>query len=106
MFNRNFWLGDNGALVRAVRTFGQTAAAMLTVSTFSPFDAGSWWNTFVISGTAAMVSLLMSLDRRESLLAPAPQQQEQPVFLLPKPAVKVEEPDFDPNFVGCGESLR
>lgn len=75
MFTREFWLGDNGALVRCIRTVAQTAAAMLTVSTFSPFSAGSWWNVFVVSGTAGLVSLLMSLDRREALLAPSPKEK-------------------------------
>lgn len=72
MFTKEFWLGDNGALVRAVRTFAQTAAAMLTVSTFSPFEVGQWSNVLVVSATAAAVSLLMSLDRREALITPPP----------------------------------
>ena len=72
MFTKQFWLGDNGALVRAVRTFAQTAAAMLTVSTFSPFEIGQWSNTLVVSATAAAVSLLMSLDRREALSTTPP----------------------------------
>lgn len=101
MFNRNFWLGDNGALVRAVRTFAQTAAAMLTVSTFSPFDIGSWGNTLVVSGTAALVSLLMSFDRKEALLTPPPKAlEEQPADFVPA--------QFAPahSSVGCGDCLR
>lgn len=72
MFTKSFWLGDNGALVRAVRTFSQSALAMITVATFSPFTVGAWWDVLVVSTTAAVVSLLMSLDRREALLSPSP----------------------------------
>ena len=96
MFSREFWLGDNGALVRSVRTFAQTAAAMLTVSTFSPFDVGSWLNTVVVSGTAALVSLLMSLDRREALMTSPPHSE--PIF---EPALVEPAP-----FVGCGTGMR
>jgi hypothetical protein len=66
MFTKQYWLGEQGALVRAVRTFAQSAAALITVNTFSPMDLGSWHNVIVVSGTAALVSLLMSLDRREA----------------------------------------
>jgi hypothetical protein len=79
MFTKQFWLGDNGALVRALRTFGQTAAAMITVATFSPFSVGAWGNVLVVSGTAALVSLLMSLDRREALYAEPPATTAQTV---------------------------
>lgn len=102
MFTKEFWLGDNGAFVRAIRTWAQTAAAMIAVSSFSPFDAGQWRNVVVVSLTAAVMSLLMSLDRRESLLAESP---------VPKPL-----PDVDPaaaNYQpvtffgsGCGGEMR
>ena len=65
MFSREYWLGEQGAVVRAVRTFAQSAAALITVNTFSPMDLGDWHNVVMVSGTAALVSLLMSLDRRE-----------------------------------------
>lgn len=97
MFTRQFWLGDNGALVRAVRTFGQTAVAMITVASFSPFDIGQWRNAAVVSATAALVSLLMSLDRREALLAPAPTGAA-----APAPAALVSE--VTPVY-GCGDSV-
>lgn len=74
MWNRQFWLGDNGALTRAIRTFAQTAAAMLTVATFSPYELNSWWDTAVISATAALVSLLMSIDRKEALYTEPPRE--------------------------------
>ena len=91
MFTRDFWLGDNGALVRAVRTFAQTAAAMLTVSTFSPFEIGQWSNTLVVSATAAAVSLLMSLDRRESLNTAPPAVVSTPAAAMSTPGVYVTE---------------
>ena len=72
MFTKEFWLGDNGAGVRAVRTLAQTALAMITVATFSPFEVGQWRNVAVVSVTAAVISLLQSLDRREALMTPAP----------------------------------
>lgn len=72
MFTKVFWLGDNGALVRAARTFSQSALAMITVATFSPFTVGAWWDVLVVSTTASVVSLLMSLDRREAMLSPPP----------------------------------
>lgn len=98
MFTREFWLGDNGALIRALRTFAQTAAAMLTVSTFTPFSVGAWGNVLVVSGTAALVSLLMSLDRREALYT-AP-----PAAALAAPAY-VEAPALQADY-GCGADLR
>lgn len=104
MFTREFWLGDSGALVRAVRTFGQTAVAMITVASFSPFDIGQWRNAAIVSATAALVSLLMSLDRRESLLAPSPTQPAQLA-----PAVYVADTVADsyaPPAYGCGDTLR
>lgn len=94
MFTRQFWLGDNGALVRAVRTFGQTAVAMITVASFSPFDIGQWRNAAIVSATAALVSLLMSLDRREALLAPSPTEIQAAPAQLAQPVL------------GCGDSLR
>ena len=72
MFSREFWLGDNGALVRAIRTWAQTAAAMIAAASFSAFDLGQWRNVAVVASTSALLSLLMSLDRRESLLATPP----------------------------------
>jgi hypothetical protein len=68
MLSREFWLGDNGALVRCIRTAAQSAIAMITVASFSPFSVGAWGNVAVVSGTAALISLLMSLDRREGTI--------------------------------------
>lgn len=47
------------ALIRAVRTFAQTAVSMITVGYgFRDID---WINVLSVSGVAAIVSLLMSL---------------------------------------------
>lgn len=96
MFTKEFWLGDNGAMVRAVRTFGQTAVAMITVASFSPFDIGQWRNAAIVSATAALVSLLMSLDRREALLAPSPVE----LAGAPEPARALAVQAY-----GCGDSI-
>lgn len=102
MFTKEFWLGDNGALVRAIRTWAQTAAALIAAAAFSPFDLAQWWDVFVVSGTAAVLSVLMSLDRRESLLAPSPVSPASSVEQDPASA------DYQPaQFVGgCGGDMR
>lgn len=104
MFTRDFWLGDSGALVRAVRTFAQTSAAMLTVSTFSPFEVGQWSNVLVVSATAAVVSLLMSLDRREALntAPPALVAAATVSTTTTTPGVYVTEVES----TGCGGDMR
>lgn len=99
MFTREFWLGDSGAVTRAVRTFAQTAAAMIGVATFSPLEVGQWQQVAATSGTAALLSLLMSLDRREAFLT------------APPAAAKGEALDYSqwqaaPPVYGCGDSLR
>lgn len=71
MFTREFWLGDNGALVRAVRTFAQTFLATVGLGVTNLFSA-DMTSVLAVSGSAAILSLLMSLDRRESLLSPPP----------------------------------
>lgn len=108
MFTREFWLGDSGAAVRAVRTAAQTALAMVTVATFSPFDLGQWRNVAIVSLTAAAISLLQSLDRREALLAPSPVQPAE-LTAHSTPAVYVTETVADgyaaPAY-GCSDSIR
>lgn len=71
MLTRDWWLGDNGALVRAVRTFAQTALATVGVGTTNLFTA-DLKNVLALSTSAAVLSLLMSLDRREALLTAPP----------------------------------
>lgn len=62
MFTRTFWLGEGGAIVKAIRTFAQTAIAMIGVGTTTLFEL----DLKAVAGTAglaALLSLLMSLDR-------------------------------------------
>lgn len=104
MFTREFWLGDNGALTRAVRTFAQTAAAMIGVATFSPLDVGQWQQVAVTSATAALLSLLMSVDRRESFLAIPPTPA--PATPGPQSTLDYSQWQANPPVYGCGDSLR
>lgn len=96
LFSKVFWLGDNGALVRAVRTAAQTAIAMLGVSQFSLWTV-DWWNVLGVSGASALLCVLMSIDRFEALMTKPPvgQSDSQPM------PVPVAEPI---QFVGCGDS--
>ena len=103
MFSREFWLGDNGALVRAIRTWAQTAAAMIAAASFSAFDVGQWRNVAVVASTSALLSLLMSLDRRESLLADPPlvAAKSTPVNVYPAPDyTNPASATYQPEFMG------
>lgn len=62
MLTKQFWLGESGALVRAVRTAAQTAIATVGVGTTNLFTADIE-NVAALSLSAAILSLLMSLDR-------------------------------------------
>lgn len=93
MFTREFWLGDNGALVRAIRTAAQTAVAVIGVGTTNLFSADIT-NILALSGSAAILSLLMSLDRREALLTEPPVSD--PVAAATQPVM----------VTGCGGDLR
>ena len=100
MFSREFWLGDNGALLRAIRTWAQTAAAMIAAASFSAFDVGQWRNVAVVASTSALLSLLMSLDRRESLLADppvAPSATKVTTYQYSDPASAGYQPEFMGN---------
>lgn len=88
MFTKLFWLGDDGALTRSIRTMAQTAVSAITVSTFTPFEFGAWWDVLVLSGMSGLVSVLMSLDRRKD---------------APAENVRAVDPS---SYPGCGESLR
>lgn len=62
MLTRQFWLGESGAIVRAIRTAAQTAIAAIGVGTTNLFSA-DLQNIAALAGSAAILSLLMSLDR-------------------------------------------
>lgn len=108
MFTRQYWLGETGVVVRAVRTFAQTAIAIIGVSSFSVWSM-DWQNILGVSLGSALVSILMSLDRQAEI----PKVVVEPVVVEPSVTpptsgvtplgfvggAAVEEP-------GCGGSLR
>lgn len=94
MFSRDFWLGENGAFVRAIRTAAQTAVATIGVGTTNLFSADIQ-NVAALSASAAILSLLMSFDRREALLAPSP-----------KDTASADYQPTSAEFTGCGGQLR
>lgn len=51
------WL--KAAAVRAIKTFAETAASMLTVG--QAFNAVNWAGVLSVSATAAIISLLLSI---------------------------------------------
>jgi len=71
MMSKQFWLGDYGVLARCLRTFAQTAIAMIGVSSFSVWSV-DWQNVLGVSLGAALLSLLMSLDRSTEVAKAAP----------------------------------
>ena len=82
MFTKEYWFGDNGALVRALRTWAQTAVASIGVGQTNLFTA-DMKNVLALATSAAIISLLMSIDRREALYSPPPTQATRPA---PQPA--------------------
>ena len=62
MLTKTFWLGEGGVLVRAVRTWAQTAVAAIGVGTTNLFSA-DMQNVLALASSAAILSILMSLDR-------------------------------------------
>lgn len=56
---RNWKEWTKAALVRAVRTFAQTALSLVTVG--QAFNEVDWLSVASISGVAAAISILMSL---------------------------------------------
>ncbi len=100
MLTRSFWLGESGAIVRAIRTAAQTAIAAIGVGTTNLFSADIA-NVAALSGSAAILSLLMSLDRTGEATRVAAVIQSAPVAQsLPAPvAVASSDPagaDYQP----------
>jgi hypothetical protein len=62
MLTKHFWLGENGILVRAIRTWAQTAIAAIGVGQTNLFTV-DMKNTLALATSAAVVSILMALDR-------------------------------------------
>lgn len=103
MFTREFWLGENGAFVRSIRTAAQTAIATVGVGQTNLFSADIK-NIAALSVSAAILSLLMSLDRREALLSPVPTTVPTPG--TPDPSAADYQPVYAPFAAGCGGDLR
>lgn len=55
--NTSKWI--KSALIRAIKTFAQTAISMLTVG--QAFIDVNWMNVLSVSGVAAIISLLTSI---------------------------------------------
>lgn len=129
MLTRAFWLGDRGVLVRAIRTAAQTAIAAIGVGTTNLFSA-DLKNVLALSASAAVLSILMSLDRSTetetavnivyepqpaAIPTPAPVAEvaDQAAPTEPQPATNLRgafgflaPTDGDGAGHGCGESLR
>ena len=98
MLTREFWFGEGGVFVRAVRTWAQTAVAAIGVGQTDLFSADIK-NVLALASSAAIVSVLMSLDRG-TVVPPA---------IPAGPPVTAVEPQGFASFApprGCGNSLR
>ena len=62
MLTRTYWLGESGVIVRALRTWAQTALAAVSVGQTNLFTADIK-NTLALATSAAILSILMSMDR-------------------------------------------
>lgn len=91
MLTRQFWFSDTGVLVRALRTWAQTAVSMIGVGTTNLFSA-DLKNILAVSTTAAVLSILMSMDRSSAAVAAV---THIPAEIVP-PA----------QALGCGDSIR
>lgn len=94
MLTRQFWFSDTGVLVRALRTFAQTAIATIGVGTTNLFSADIK-NVLALSGTAAVLSILMSMDRSAEVRAVEATESTPQV-----------EAAFVTPIAGCGSALR
>ena len=98
MFTRQFWFGESGVMVRAVRTWAQTAVAVIGVGTTNLFSADIK-NVLALATSAAVLSVLMSIDRGTAVAA-TPASTAATIEPPQVPAVAA------PLVPGCGESLR
>lgn len=87
---------------RAFRTFCQTLAALLGGQAVDILTA-PWGSMLGVSGTAALVSLLMSVDRERAVAGtPTPAAGEAPA---PEYA-PLEYAPLQADYAGCGTELR
>ena len=68
MPTKHFWFGESGVLVRAIRTWAQTAIAAIGVGQTNLFTV-DMKNTLALATSAAVVSILMALDRNTAAAA-------------------------------------
>ena len=108
--NWQFW---HDSTWRAFRTFCQTLAALLGGQAVNVLTA-PWASMLGVSGTAALVSLLMSVDRERAVAAPAAVAATEPTTTA-FPAVEAYTQEYDQPVArfadtaqafGCGDSLR
>lgn len=121
MLTRQFWLGETGAIVRAIRTAAQTAIATIGIGQTNLMHA-DLKNVLALSCSSAVLSVLMSLDRNTEQaveiieVSPATYQAaaepipdpDPPSYQAVDPAMpaRIAQPlGFTPTH-GCGESLR
>ena len=115
--NWQFW---RDATWRAFRTFCQTLAALLGGQAVNVL-AAPWASMLGVSGTAALVSLLMSVDRERAVAGPVAALAEPTTATFPAVQAYAQEYDPAPDQVdlrtaatllsgppayGCGDSVR
>lgn len=93
MLTRQFWFSDTGVVVRALRTWAQTAVSMIGVGTTNLFSA-DLKNIIAVSTTAAVLSILMSMDRSSAAVAAV---SHMPAEIVPSAPTQA---------LGCGDSIR
>lgn len=99
--NRQFWMD---ATWRCFRTFCQTLAAMLAGQTANLLTA-PWSGMLSTAGGAALVSLLMSIDRERVVTTPEASAGVTPIPAEPQTShhrLVTTEPTFQPPLLGCG----
>jgi len=69
MLTKHFWVGESGVLVRAIRTWAQTAIAAIGVGQTTNLFTVDMKNTLALATSAAVVSILMALDRNTAAAA-------------------------------------
>lgn len=104
MLTRQFWLGENGAIVRSIRTAAQTAIAAIGVGQTNLFSADIQ-NVAALSVSAAVLSILMSLDRNTPSNAAVAAPAEPIAVSAPTTEVTAIDPIAAAK-AGCGEVLR
>lgn len=105
MLTRQFWFGDAGILVRSIRTFAQTAVAMIGVNTTSLYSV-DFKAVIGTAGLAALLSALMSLDRSTAATAAVSGTPAEPAATITAGTNSELALQGPVTVVGCGENLR